>query len=58
MPGSHIPILAPDVVFDRKPDYLLVLPWNLIDEIEAQMAGIRKWNGRFVVPIPDVEVRE
>ncbi len=55
-PGTHIPILDPSVIFERKPDYLLLLPWNLKDEIMQQMAGIREWGGRFVVPIPEVRV--
>ena len=52
LPGSHIPIFAPDHVMDTRPDYLLILPWNLRAEIMAQMAGIRAWGARFVVPIP------
>ncbi|HMN80963.1 MAG TPA: class I SAM-dependent methyltransferase [Burkholderiaceae bacterium] len=55
-PGTHIPILDPSVIFERRPDYLLLLPWNLKDEIMQQMAGIRAWGGRFVVPIPEVRV--
>ena len=56
LPGSRIPILAPEAVWERKPDYLFILPWNLRDEIVAQMAGIRAWGGRFVVPLPHVAV--
>jgi SAM-dependent methyltransferase len=56
LPGSHLPILEPDHVRRDQPDYLLVLPWNLRDEITAQMADIREWGGRFVVPVPRVEV--
>jgi SAM-dependent methyltransferase len=55
-PGTRIPIYAPEHVFETEPDYLLLLPWNLRDEIAEQMAGIRAWGGRFVVPIPTVEV--
>jgi hypothetical protein len=58
LPGSRIPIHAPEAVFETKPDYLLILPWNLREEIMAQMAGIRAWGGRFVVPIPSVQVFE
>ncbi len=57
LPGTRIPIHAPDRVFEARPDYLLILPWNLGDEVMAQMAGIRQWGGRFVVPIPTTEVR-
>jgi SAM-dependent methyltransferase len=56
LPGSRIPILSPDAVAERRPDYLLILPWNLRHEIANQMAGIRAWGGKFVVPIPQVEV--
>ena len=56
LPGSRIPILAPEAIQERKPDYLLILPWNLRKEITGQMAYIREWGGKFVVPIPEVEV--
>jgi len=56
LPGTHIPILAPDEIARRRPDYVLILPWNFRDEIMAQMAGIRSWGGRFIVPIPKAAV--
>ncbi|HTT28269.1 MAG TPA: class I SAM-dependent methyltransferase [Solirubrobacteraceae bacterium] len=56
LPGTHIPILAPEAIRNMRPDYVFVLPWNLRDEIVGQLGYIRKWNGRFVVPIPTVEV--
>ena len=56
LPGTHIPIFAPEKVREEKPDYLLILPWNLKDEIMAHMSFIREWGGRFLVPIPRVEV--
>ena len=55
-PGARIPVLDPSVMFETRPDYVLILPWNLRDEIARQMAGIREWGGQFVVPIPRVEV--
>ncbi|HEX8299757.1 MAG TPA: class I SAM-dependent methyltransferase, partial [Rubricoccaceae bacterium] len=55
-PGTRLPIYDPAHIFETKPDYLLLLPWNLRDEIAGQMAGIREWGGQFVVPIPAVEV--
>jgi len=58
LPGTHVPIFAPQKVFESKPDYLLVLPWNLREEIMEQMSLIREWGGKFVVPIPEVEVFE
>lgn len=56
MPGTHVPVFSPARIAETRPDYLLVLPWNLKDEILRQMAGIREWGGRFVVPIPEVTV--
>lgn len=56
LPGTHIPVHHPDKVRETKPDYLLILPWNLKDEIMGQMAHIREWGGKFVIPIPGVEV--
>ena len=56
LPGSHIPILAVQEIFKKKPDYLLILPWNLKTEIMEQMAGIREWGGKFVIPMPRLEV--
>jgi SAM-dependent methyltransferase len=56
LPGTHIPIYHPDKVKETTPDYLLILPWNLTEEIVAQMGYIREWGGRFVIPIPEVRV--
>jgi len=56
LPGTHIPVYQPHHIFEARPDYVLILPWNLRNEISAQMAGIRDWGGRFVVPIPNLEV--
>jgi SAM-dependent methyltransferase len=56
LPGVRIPIRAPAAIFAAKPDYVLILPWNLTEEIVAQMAAIRDWGGRFVVPIPAVRL--
>jgi len=56
LPGTHIPIYHPDRIRETKPDYVIVLPWNLKDEIVQQLQYIREWDGRFVVPIPKVEV--
>jgi SAM-dependent methyltransferase len=56
LPGSHIPIYHPDQIKETKPDYLLIFPWNLKEEIMDQMAYIRAWGGQFVLPIPKVEV--
>ena len=56
LPGTHIPIYHPDRIAETKPDYLLILPWNLRSEIVEQMVHIREWGGKFVVPIPKLEV--
>ena len=56
LPGSRIPIFAPEKIFETRPDYLLILPWNLRDEIMEQMSEIRTWGGKFVTPIPKVQV--
>jgi SAM-dependent methyltransferase len=56
LPGSHLPILSPDAVRDVRPDDLVILPWNLKDEIMGQMAFIRDWGGRFVTASPEAKV--
>jgi SAM-dependent methyltransferase len=56
LPGTHIPIFSPEKIAETRPDYVLILPWNLKDEITTQLSYIRSWNGRFVVPIPEVSV--
>jgi SAM-dependent methyltransferase len=56
LPGTHIPIHAPERIAETRPDYVLILPWNLKDEIMEQLSYIRGWGGQFVVPIPDVKV--
>jgi SAM-dependent methyltransferase len=56
LPGTRIPIHTPDRIFETRPDYVLILPWNLRQEITEQMAGIREWGGRFVVAIPETTV--
>jgi SAM-dependent methyltransferase len=56
LPGTHIPILHPDKIEEAQPDYVFILPWNFKDEIMQQLAFIRNWGGKFVVPIPEVTV--
>jgi hypothetical protein len=58
LPGTHVPIFPPERIRETKPDYLLILPWNLKDEIIKQNAFIREWGGKFIVPIPEVYVHE
>jgi len=54
LPGTHIPIYPPDKITETKPDYILILPWNLKDEISEQLAYTAEWGARLVVPIPEV----
>jgi hypothetical protein len=56
LPGTRIPIHAPEAIEIARPDYVLILPWNLREEITHKLSFIRDWNGRFVVPIPSLEV--
>jgi SAM-dependent methyltransferase len=56
LPGSRIPVFHPDRIRETKPDYVVILPWNLKDEIIDQLQFIREWGGRFVVPIPKVTI--
>ncbi|HEV8580054.1 MAG TPA: class I SAM-dependent methyltransferase [Thermoanaerobaculia bacterium] len=58
LPGTRIPIHAPDRLREARPDYVLILPWNLKEEIVEQMADVRSWGGRFVVAIPEVRILE
>ncbi|MDR1979358.1 MAG: methyltransferase domain-containing protein [Synergistaceae bacterium] len=56
LPGSRIPVYAPEKIFETRPDYVVILPWNLKDEISGQMAEISRWGGKFVTFVPNVEV--
>jgi hypothetical protein len=56
LPGTHIPIFAPDRIRETQPDLVLVLPWNLRGEIVEQLGYIRDWGGRFIIPIPQPTV--
>lgn len=56
LPGTHIPIYPVEKIRETKPDFVLILPWNFKDEIIVQMAEIREWGGKFVIPIPEVQV--
>jgi len=56
LPGTHIPVYAPERIAQTKPDYILVLPWNLRAEISEQLDYVRSWGGRLVFPIPELEI--
>ena len=57
LPGTHIPIYHPDKIRETQPNYLLILPWNIKDEVMQQMRFIREWGGKFIIPIPNIEVK-
>ena len=56
LPGTHIPIYPPEKIQKTKPDYILILPWNLKDEIIEEIKYIRDWKGKFVIPVPEVKI--
>jgi len=56
LPASHIPVVNEQYLKDAKPDYVIILPWNLKDEITAQLSYIKEWGGQFVIPIPDLQI--
>jgi SAM-dependent methyltransferase len=56
LPGSHIPVVSPETLLQSKPDYVLILPWNLQEEIREQLREIYAWGGRFVTPVPVVRI--
>jgi hypothetical protein len=56
LPGTHIPIYAPERIRETRPDYVFILPWNLKDEVMRQVSYIREWGGKFIVPIPEAHV--
>ena len=56
MPGVKIPIIAPELIQEHKPDYILILPWNIKEEIMNQLEGIREWGGRFIIAIPEFKI--
>lgn len=58
LPGTHIPILAPERIFETRPDIVFILPWNLREEISDQMTAIREWGGRFATRTPELRVWE
>jgi hypothetical protein len=58
LPGTHVPIHHPDRIAETRPDYVLILPWNLKDEIATQLSYVHEWGGRLVVPIPGVQILE
>ena len=56
LPGTHIPIYAPERLAETRPDYVLVLPWNLREEISKQLDYVRTWGGKLVFPIPELDI--
>ena len=58
LPGSHIPVISPEALLEARPDYVLILPWNLQAEIRQQLRQIKAWGGRFVTPVPVVRIHD
>ena len=56
LPGTHLPVVTPEDLMRARPDYVLILPWNLQGEIRRQLKGIAEWGGRFVVPVPTATI--
>jgi hypothetical protein len=56
LPGSHIPIVAPAELVARKPDYVLILPWNISAEVISQQSAVRDWGAKFVVAVPELKI--
>jgi C-methyltransferase C-terminal domain len=56
MPGSHIPILAPSELAKRQPDWVVIFPWNIADEVVQQLHQVASWGGKFVVSVPELKV--
>jgi hypothetical protein len=56
LPGTHIPIYPPERIQETRPDYVMILPWNLKEEIMTQLSFIREWGGQFIIPIPQLEI--
>ncbi len=56
LPASHIPVVSEGSIKETLPDFVIILPWNIKDEIIDQLSYIRKWGGRFVVPIPEINI--
>jgi len=57
LPGSRIPVFSEKALAENKPDYIVIFPWNLSKEIIHQLAYVREWGGKFVLPIPTLEIR-
>ena len=56
LPGSHIPIMSETIIKETKPDFIIILPWNIKNEIMNQLKYIKEWNGKFIIPIPKLEI--
>jgi hypothetical protein len=56
LPGSHIPVVSEEAIRQQKPDYVLILPWNIKEEIMTQLDYIRAWGAQFIVPVPSVHM--
>jgi len=57
LPGSHIPVVSDDRIHETRPEFVIILPWNIADEVMVQLAYIREWGGKFVTFIPTIQIR-
>ena len=58
MPGSHIPILSPEVLRERKPEYIIILPWNIAEEVVGEYSYVKEWGAKFVTAVPELKIIE
>ena len=58
LPGSHVPVVNEEVLKSKKPDFIVIFPWNLSEEISRQLSYVKEWDAKFVVPIPYVRIIE
>jgi hypothetical protein len=56
LPGIHVPVVSEEEISKNKPDYVVILPWNLKDEISGQLSYVRSWGAKFVVAVPKLEI--
>jgi hypothetical protein len=56
LPGSRIPVLTPEAIAEARPDYLLILPWNLLPELKRQLGFVQDWGGRLITAIPEIRI--
>jgi hypothetical protein len=58
LPGSHVPVVNEDYLKEKKPDFIMIFPWNIQEEIKSQLAYVKDWGGKFVTAIPEFHICE